>query len=138
MFLNVKGNGAMYKEFKFKNTNWIVMSNFYKSPFSFSKDITCSILYQFQHFLYHWLHHEKNYKVCLNVKRNGATYKEFKLKNINWTIMFSVCKSPFSLSKGITSFLHRFQHFLYHWLRQVGNYKIFLKLKTNKTMYKKL
>ncbi len=100
MLLNVKGNGAMYKEFKFKNTNWIVMSNFYKSPFSFSKDITCSIFYQFQHFLYHWLHHEKNYKVCLNGKRNGATYKEFKLKNINWTIMFSVCKSPFFTFKG--------------------------------------
>jgi len=37
MFLNVKGNGTMYKEFKLKNTNWTIMFNFYKSPSSFSK-----------------------------------------------------------------------------------------------------
>jgi hypothetical protein len=33
MFLNVEGNGATYKEFKLKNTNWIIMFSFHKSPF---------------------------------------------------------------------------------------------------------
>jgi hypothetical protein len=50
MFFNVEGNGTMYKEFKLKNTNWIVMFSFYKSPSSLSKGITCSIFHQFQHF----------------------------------------------------------------------------------------
>jgi hypothetical protein len=119
IFWNVEGNGAMYKEFKLKNTNWIVMFNFYKSFFSLSKGITCSIFHWFQHFLYHWMRQEKNYKVCLNVRSNGATYKKFKLKNRNWIVMFSSCKSPFSLSKGITcSIFHWFQHFLYHWPRK--------------------
>ncbi len=106
-FLNVEGNGAIYKEFKLKNTNWIVMFNFCKSPSSLSKGITCSIFHWFQHFLYHWMWQEKKYKVCLNVRSNGATQKEFKSKNTNWTVMFSFCKSPSSLSKGIIfSFLH--------------------------------
>jgi hypothetical protein len=137
--LNVKGNGVIYKEFKLRNTNWIVMFSFCKSPFSLSKGINCSIFHGFQHVLYHSMHQKKNYKVCFNVRSNGAAYKEFKLKNTNWTIMFSFCKSPSSLSKGTTcSFIHRFQHFLYHWMCQVENYKIFWKLKNNRTMYQKL
>jgi hypothetical protein len=48
MSLNVKGNGTMYKEFKLKNTNSIVMFSFCKSPSSLSKGITCSNFYQFQ------------------------------------------------------------------------------------------
>jgi hypothetical protein len=50
MFLNIEGNGAMYKKFKLKNTNWIVMFNFCKSPSSFSKGNTCSIFHWFQQF----------------------------------------------------------------------------------------
>jgi hypothetical protein len=46
--LNVEGNGAMYKKFKFKTTNWIVMFKFCKSPSSLSKGITCSIIHWFQ------------------------------------------------------------------------------------------
>jgi len=48
MFLNVEGNGTMYKEFKLKNTNSIVMFSFCKSPSSLSKGITWSIFDQFQ------------------------------------------------------------------------------------------
>jgi hypothetical protein len=139
MFWNVEGNGAIYKEFKLKNTNWIVMFSFCKSSFSFSKGITCLIFHRFQHFLYHWMCQEKNYKVHLNVRNNGATHKKFKLRNTNWIVMFSFYKSPSSLSKGITwSFLHQLQHFLYHWMCQVENYKIFFNLRSNRTMYKKL
>jgi hypothetical protein len=128
MFLNVESNGVMYKKFKLKNTNWIVMFNFCKSPSSFSKAITCSNFHRFQHFLYHWMCQEKNYKVCWIVKNNEATYKEFKLKNTDWIVMFNFCKSPSSFSKGITcSFIHQFQHFLYHWMRQVENVFFFVK-----------
>jgi hypothetical protein len=44
---NVKGNGIMYKEFKFKNKNWIVMFNYWKSPSPHSKGITCSNFHRF-------------------------------------------------------------------------------------------
>jgi hypothetical protein len=47
-FWNVEGNGTIYKEFKLKNTNSIVMLNFYKSPSSLSKGTTCLIFYLFQ------------------------------------------------------------------------------------------
>jgi len=48
MLLNFEGNWAMYKEFKLKNTNWIVMFSLCKSPFSLSKGITCLIFHCFQ------------------------------------------------------------------------------------------
>jgi len=119
MFLNVEGNGAMYKKFKFKNTNWIVMFIFCKSPSSFSKGITCSVFHWFQKFLVPLDAPRKELQFCLNVKSNGVTYKEFKFKNTNWTIMFNFCKLAFSSSKGITcSFFHWFQKKWYHWMCQ--------------------
>ncbi len=113
-FWNVQGNGAMYKEFKLKNTNWIVM---------FTEFLQITLFTFKEHNLFKfWMCQETKYKVCWNVKNNEATYKEFKLKNRNQIVMFNFYKSPFSFSKGITcSFIHQFQHFLYHWMRQVEN-----------------
>jgi hypothetical protein len=56
------------------------------------------------------MYRKENYKKKLNIESNGAMYKKFKLKNTNWIVMFSFCKSPSSLSKGITwSIFHWFQ-----------------------------
>ncbi len=134
MFWNVKGNGAMYKKFNIKSTNWIIVFSFCKSSSSLSKGITCSNFHQFQQFF-----------VPLNALRKELwssfgcqkkTCKEFKLKNTNWIVLFGFCKSASSFSKGITcSFFHWFQHFLYYWMSQVEKYKFFLKLKSNGIMY---
>jgi hypothetical protein len=54
-------------------------------PSSLGKDISCSFLHQFEHFLLSWTCHLKLYKNKLKCKDNRVTSKDLKLENAKWS-----------------------------------------------------
>ncbi len=80
-----KDNRVTSKDLKLQNANWLYVSTTCPWPSSLGKDISCSFLHQFEHFLLSWMCHLKLYKKQLKCKDNRVTSKDLKLKNANWS-----------------------------------------------------